>query len=86
MKLIECPNCGGEGATWYDTADARGEHTTKHERCELCAGSGEVEECAECSGRGEVERSEAIGTTTRDECWNEACGECDGTGWHPIGA
>lgn len=31
-----CETCGGEGETWHDAADRRGEHTTVRERCPDC--------------------------------------------------
>lgn len=49
--MMDCPVCGGEGSTWYDAVDRRGEHTTIHTPCGCCSGTGLVPVCLECNGK-----------------------------------
>lgn len=41
--MKECEACGGEGYTYEDRADSRGEHYTRDTACEACEGTGQVE-------------------------------------------
>lgn len=43
MTAIECPECQGNGYTWYDAADTYGEHETREEICSACGGEGQIE-------------------------------------------
>lgn len=38
-----CEECGGEGYTYEDRADSRGEHMTVEHDCDACGGTGRVE-------------------------------------------
>jgi DnaJ-class molecular chaperone len=38
-----CPTCEGEGYTYEDRADFRGEHRTVEHDCDVCDGTGKVE-------------------------------------------
>ena len=52
-KMIECPNCEGEGKVWEDTSR---QCTTWRSEC--CGGCGYYCECETCHGRGEVEEED----------------------------
>ena len=38
-----CEECGGEGYTYEDRADSRGEHYTRDTACDACDGTGDGE-------------------------------------------
>ena len=40
---VDCPDCGGNGYTFDDLADMKGEHYTCSFPCNRCYGSGEVD-------------------------------------------
>lgn len=41
--MKECEACGGEGYTYEDRADSRGEHMTVEHDCDACGGTGDGE-------------------------------------------
>lgn len=41
MTTIDCPNCGGHGATFCDRGGQA--HATEEDICERCDGTGRVE-------------------------------------------
>jgi hypothetical protein len=55
-KMIECPDCEGEGKVWEDTS----RQCTKTPWQECCGGCGVYCECEKCNGTGEVEQEDDI--------------------------
>lgn len=51
---VECPECCGQGGSFYDRADSRGEHMTRGSACDGCDGTGEVETRCGCGAPGVV--------------------------------
>lgn len=53
-KIIECPECRGEGEVWEDTS-----HSCNYQPWqECCGGCGDYVKCDECDGTGEIEIDE----------------------------
>ncbi|HET7341057.1 MAG TPA: hypothetical protein VFL90_06315 [Methylomirabilota bacterium] len=51
---VECPDCGGTGATDRDEDDPVRGHHTEEEGCSTCNGTGQVDSlCSVCGERSE---------------------------------
>jgi DnaJ-class molecular chaperone len=50
---IDCPVCGGHGATFVDAWEHGSGHYTEDSVCDVCEGTGEIEERCECGGPAE---------------------------------
>ena len=53
-KMIECPECEGEGTVYIDTSRSCNVYPIG----ECCGGCGHDVECEDCGGSGEIEADE----------------------------
>lgn len=53
-KMIECPDCNGDGERYEDTS----RQCTKTPWQECCGGCGYYYDCETCKGTGEVEEED----------------------------